>query len=146
MDQVNLSELVAKLASDLQNTEPDRRATFNIAENIMVTGDERLLRILLENLMSNAWKFTRHHEQCTIEFGTLNNEEGQVYYIRDDGAGFEMEHAANLFGAFQRLHNDNEFEGTGIGLATAQRIVHRHGGKIWAYAAPEQGATFYFTL
>jgi light-regulated signal transduction histidine kinase (bacteriophytochrome) len=102
---------------------------------------------MLENLLQNAWKFTSHHESATIEFGQVDQADGQrVFFISDDGAGFDMQYADQLFGPFQRLHTEQEFEGTGVGLATAQRIVHRHGGHIWAEAAIEHGATFFFTL
>jgi light-regulated signal transduction histidine kinase (bacteriophytochrome) len=144
---VNLSTLAERIAQECQSSTPERKVSFRIAPNIVADGDERLLYVLLENLLGNAWKFTQNHPTATIEFGVTTGEsDEQVYFVRDDGAGFNMEFASHLFGAFHRLHTDSEFEGTGIGLATAQRIVHRHGGKIWAEAAVEQGATFFFTL
>jgi light-regulated signal transduction histidine kinase (bacteriophytochrome) len=100
----------------------------------------------LENLISNAWKFTSKHANARIEFGKQQQEGEEVYIIRDDGAGFDMNYAGKIFGAFQRLHTDTEFPGTGIGLATVQRIIHRHGGKVWAEGEVEKGATFYFTI
>ncbi len=105
-----------------------------------------LIRAVLQNLLENSWKFTSKHPIAHIEFGTENFDGIETYFVRDDGAGFEMEYADKLFKAFQRLHAANEFEGSGIGLATVQRIINRHGGRIWAEGAVEQGATFYFTL
>jgi light-regulated signal transduction histidine kinase (bacteriophytochrome) len=100
----------------------------------------------MRDSVGNAWKYTSHHAAAHIEFGSTANDGRLVYFVRDDGAGFDMQHAARLFGTFQRLHSTTEFEGTGIGLATVQRIINRHGGRIWVEAAVEQGATFYFTL
>jgi light-regulated signal transduction histidine kinase (bacteriophytochrome) len=105
-----------------------------------------LLRVVLENLVGNAWKFTAHHLQASIEFGVTRQNGKAAYFVRDDGAGFDMAYAEKLFMAFQRLHSVTEFEGTGIGLATVQRIIHRHGGRVWAEGTVEHGATFYFTL
>jgi light-regulated signal transduction histidine kinase (bacteriophytochrome) len=119
---------------------------FVIQDEIKAKGDGRLLRIVLENLIGNSWKFTSMHPRARIEFGMLRQKETPVYFVRDDGAGFEMNYAQKLFGAFQRLHVVTEFPGTGIGLVTAQRIIHRHGGKVWAEGAVEKGATFYFTI
>jgi len=104
------------------------------------------VRILLDNLIGNAWKYTGKHPQANIEFGTEVKNGERIYFVRDDGAGFDMSHMDKLFGAFQRLHRTAEFPGNGIGLATVQRIVHRHGGRVWAEGAVERGATFYFTL
>ena len=109
------------------------------------TADSRLVEILLQNLMGNAWKFSSRKDDPTVRVGRLDGD-GRVFYVRDNGAGFDMAYADKLFGAFQRLHSASEFEGTGIGLATVQRIVHRHGGRVWAEAEPGRGATFYFTL
>jgi light-regulated signal transduction histidine kinase (bacteriophytochrome) len=106
----------------------------------------RLMRIALDNLLQNAWKFTSHHPNAWIEFGTKHDRDQCIYYIRDDGAGFNMAFADKLFGVFQRLHNTDEFTGTGIGLAIVQRVIHRHGGRIWAESAIEQGATIFFTI
>ena len=145
-EKVDLSTMVHKIASALQKRQPERQVEFAIAEGLFVRGDINLLKIAMDNLMDNAWKFTEKHSQTRIEFGiSLHNGE-HVYFVRDDGAGFDMTYVGKLFGAFQRLHSLSEFEGTGIGLATVQRIIHRHGGRIWAEGAVEQGATFYFTL
>ena len=143
---VNLSSLAQSIAGDLQKTEPNRVANFVIAPGLLVNADAGLLRILLENLLGNAWKFTSKHPIARIEVGVMQQDGENVYLVRDDGAGFDMAHAANLFGAFRRLHALTEFEGTGIGLATVQRIVHRHGGRVWAEGQVEKGATFYFTM
>src|SRR5207245_5678537 len=109
-------------------------------------GDAGLLQVVLENLLGNAWKFTARHPRARIEFGVTENNGKPTYFVRDDGAGFDIAYAGKLFGAFQRLHAASEFEGTGIGLATVQRIIHRHGGRVWAESAVGQGATFSFTL
>jgi light-regulated signal transduction histidine kinase (bacteriophytochrome) len=109
-------------------------------------GDPRLLQVALTNLLENAWKFTRDRPHSVIEFGAQQNGHGPVYFVRDNGAGFDMAYSNKLFGAFQRLHHSADFPGTGIGLATVQRIVTRHGGRIWAEGQPDQYAVFYFTL
>ena len=151
---VDMSAMARTIASQLEESEPERRIEFVIEPGIVVSGDPRLLRIVLDNLIGNAWKFTRKCSQARVEFGTSQktspNEMAQankeVYFIRDNGAGFDMKHADRLFGAFQRLHESAEFPGTGIGLATVQRIINRHGGSVWAEGKVNQGATFYFTL
>lgn len=111
-----------------------------------MAGDRSLLRVVLENLLGNAWKFTSKHPRARIEFGITEQDGRTVYFVRDDGAGFDMAYANKLFTPFQRLHGSNEFDGTGIGLATVQRIIYRHGGSVWAEGEVERGATFYFTL
>jgi PAS domain S-box-containing protein len=143
---VDLSGLAHSVADGLRQAEPERKAEFIIAAGMQAYGDERLLKIVLENLIGNAWKFTARHPDARIEVGKINNDGDQTYFVRDDGAGFDMTYANKLFGAFQRLHPNSKFEGTGIGLATVQRIISRHGGRVWAEGAVEQGATFYFTL
>ncbi|NOR46572.1 MAG: PAS domain S-box protein [Methanosarcinaceae archaeon] len=143
---VDLSALAKAAAAELQNREPGRQAEFVIAEGMEVNGDKRLLMVVLENLLGNAWKFTEKHPRARIECGVTQVNGKSAYFVRDDGAGFDMAYADKLFGAFQRLHGTTEFSGTGIGLATVQRIIHRHGGQVWAEGAVEQGATFYFTL
>ncbi|HMA38083.1 MAG TPA: ATP-binding protein, partial [Chloroflexia bacterium] len=143
---VNLSALAEQIAASLQQPTPERQVIFAIAPGICAEGDARLLRILLENLLGNAWKFTAKHPTATIAFGVQPGTAPPVYFVRDDGAGFDMTYASRLFGAFQRLHDAGEFAGTGIGLATVARIAQRHGGRAWAEGAVEQGATVYFTL
>jgi PAS domain S-box-containing protein len=144
-EAVDLSVLARAVADELAQREPQRQATFVIAQVGVVQGDVQLLRIVLENLLGNAWKFTCKHPQARIEFGSGQRNGQLIYFVRDDGAGFEMAYLGKLFGAFQRLHSEKDFPGTGIGLATVQRIIHRHGGDIWAEGAVEQGATFSFT-
>jgi len=145
-ETVDLTALARTIAAELQKAEPGREVEFVIAEGATATGDRRLLTTVLENLLDNAWKFTGKHARARIDFGVAENEGRQAFFVRDDGAGFDMTYAGKLFGAFQRLHPSDQFKGTGIGLATVQRIIHRHGGKVWAEGAVEKGATFYFTL
>jgi light-regulated signal transduction histidine kinase (bacteriophytochrome) len=143
---VDLSALARAIARDLQQQDPGRQVTFIIADGLTVRGDATLLQAALENLLGNAWKFTAKRRAATIEFGQTHQNGKTVYVVRDDGAGFDMAYADKLFGPFQRLHQQREFPGTGIGLATVQRIIRRHGGRVWAEGAVEQGATFYITL
>ena len=145
-EAVNLSELAQAIATELQQRQPERQVEFVIAKGLTVNGDERLLEVVLENLLENAWKFTRKHAHAKIEFGCSETDGKRAYFVCDDGVGFDMAYVDKLFGPFQRLHSATEFEGTGIGLATVQRIIHRHGGQIWGEGAVEGGATFYFTL
>ncbi|MEE9424105.1 MAG: ATP-binding protein, partial [Methylococcales bacterium] len=142
---VDLKVLAREVMDGLQSTEPDRKIVFSLGENLQVEGDPRLLRIMLDNLLGNAWKFTSKNDKVLIKFDRLE-ETPEVFFIRDNGAGFNMDHAKKLFGAFQRLHRMTDFPGTGIGLATVQRILNRHGGKIWVKAKEGEGATFYFSL
>ncbi|GFE60428.1 PAS domain S-box protein [Geobacter sp. AOG2] len=144
--QVDLSGIVASLAAECGAMEPQRRAEVVIAPDVTAVGDLRLLRILLTNLFNNAWKYTAYSTSPRIEFGVLNDGSAPVFYISDTGAGFDMKDADRLFRVFTRLHDPSQFAGSGIGLATVQRIVNRHGGKIWAEGEPQKGATFYFTL
>ena len=143
---VDMSAVVRAIGSDLRAREPRRTVDFVIADDVLVRGDPALLRAALENLMENGWKFTRRHAAGRIEFGVLQQENGPVYFLKDDGAGFDMSEASRLFHPFQRLHKSADFEGTGIGLATVDRIILRHGGRIWAEGEVERGATFFFTL
>jgi len=143
---VDLSALGRDIVRDLQHIEPDRKVTILISPNLQAHGDSHLLRIALENLINNAWKFTSRVEQARIEIGSKTENGRQVFYVRDNGAGFDMAYADKLFGAFQRLHAVTEFPGTGIGLATVQRIIHKHGGRIRVESAVDQGAAFFFTL
>ncbi|MBI3995171.1 MAG: response regulator [Nitrospirae bacterium] len=145
-ERMDLSALARTVSAGLRKAQPERQVEFVIAQGIVVDGDSGLLRAALENLLGNAWKFTAKHPRARIEFGVMQWENETAYFVRDDGAGFDMTYAGKLFGAFQRLHAVSEFEGTGIGLATVQRIINRHGGRLWAEGAVEKGATFYFTL
>lgn len=144
--RVELSEMVTTILRALAEREPGRRVDVEIEADLVAFADPRLLRLALENLLENAWKFTANREQARIEFGRASTEQGEAYFVRDNGAGFEMRYADKLFVPFQRLHSPQQFGGMGIGLATVQRIVHRHGGKVWAQGARDKGATFYFTL
>ena len=156
--KVDLSALTQQILAEFVTEHPERQVEQVITPTLTAYGDRNLLRIMLENLLGNAWKFTSKKPKARIEFGVLTNKtylnqllgeewlERQVYFIRDDGVGFAMEFAPKLFGAFQRLHSTDEFEGTGIGLAIVQRIINQHGGRIWAEAEVEKGATFYFTI
>ncbi len=146
LETVDLSAAAKQVVASLREGQAERKVEFVIADGLGAMGDKRLLEAVLENLLGNAWKFTSRHPTATIEFGVTDIESERVYFVRDDGAGFRMGYADKLFGAFQRLHSEEEFPGTGIGLATVQRIVRRHGGRIWAEGEVEKGATFYFTL
>lgn len=143
---VDLSQLARGIAVEHQRSQPERRVNFKIARNLKARGDPNLLQDVLENLLDNAWKFTAKREHAEIEFGSKSENGEIIYFIRDNGAGFDMAYVGKLFGAFQRLHDMAEYSGTGVGLATVQRIIGRHGGRIWAEGAVDQGATFYFTL
>jgi PAS domain S-box-containing protein len=144
--RVDLTALASSIVAELQQLDPGRAVIWDIADGLAVEGDPQLLHVVLENLLGNAWKYTGKHPTARIEFGMVFQGDTPVYFVRDDGAGFDMAYADKLFGAFQRLHGATEFSGNGIGLATVQRIIHRHGGHVWAEAEVEKGATFYFTL
>jgi PAS domain S-box-containing protein len=145
--EVSLSELAGQVVEDLRRGQPEREVRCVIAPDLRAPGDPRLLRVVLENLLGNAWKFTGKHPNARIEFGATTTAEGErAFFVKDDGVGFDMTYADKLFGAFQRLHAATDFEGTGIGLATVGRIVRRHGGRIWAEGQVDRGACFYFTL
>lgn len=146
-ETVDLGQLAQTVMNQLRKAQPERQVEFVLQDDLTTYGDSRLLRIMLENLLGNAWKFTGRLPQAHIEVGIMEkSEDEQVFFIRDNGAGFNMAYASKLFGAFQRLHAVTEFEGTGIGLVTVQRIIHRHGGKVWAEGEVDKGATFFFTL
>jgi len=145
-EQVDMSEMARDVLRDLVASEPDRQVTSVIQPDLSTHADPRLLRVVLENLLGNAWKFTSKRDGATIEAGSQDLNGEKVYFVRDNGVGFDMAYADNLFGPFQRLHSLHEFQGTGIGLANVQRIVNRHGGRTWAEAAVDQGTTVYFTL
>ena len=144
--QVDLSDLARKVAAELQRATPGRRVKVLIADGVIADADHRLLQVVLENLLGNAWKFTATVAEAVIEFGVSQKDGVPAYFVRDNGAGFDMAHAARLFTPFQRLHPEAKFPGTGIGLATVHRIVDRHGGRVWAESAVERGATFLWTL
>ncbi len=143
--KIDLSAMAKTITQELHEEQSERQVTFVIMPEIEVSGDVHLLRIALENLLDNAWKYTSKHPRAKIEFGVTEHEGKKAYFVRDDGAGFDTKFVGKLFGPFQRLHRSNEFEGNGIGLATVQRIIHRHGGRVWAEGAVEKGATFFFT-
>src|SRR5688572_10271729 len=143
---VNLSALAQNIVDNLKRTQPERQVSILIATDLAAKGDPDLLRIVLENLINNAWKFTSKQTDAYIEVGAQDDSGERIFFVRDNGAGFDMAFVNKLFGAFQRLHSMNEFPGTGIGLATVQRIINRHGGSIWAEGAVDEGATFFFTL
>ncbi len=147
MEAVNLSQIASRIARDLQEGQPERQVEFTIAPGLQGRGDAHLLHVVLENLLNNAWKFTSKQPQSKIELGMMPQASGiTAYFVKDNGAGFDMAYVDKLFSPFQRLHGMQDFPGNGIGLATVQRIIHRHGGRVWAEGLLGQGATFYFTL
>jgi PAS domain S-box-containing protein len=152
-ERVDLSALAKVIASELQKTQPERQVEFIIKDGVAGNGDPEMLRVALENLLGNAWKFTQNHPTARIEFGVMEGDRHEatgkrqhIFYVRDNGAGFDMAYSDRLFGAFQRLHATTDFPGIGIGLTTVRRIINRHGGRVWAESEVEKGATFYFTL
>ncbi|MCL5062437.1 MAG: ATP-binding protein [Nitrospirae bacterium] len=145
-EEMDLSGLAQEIAAEQRRAQPGREVEFAIASGLRAHGDPKLLRIALENLLGNAWKFTGKRSGARIEFGMMHREGEAAYFVRDNGLGFDMAYAGKLFGAFQRLHDSREFPGTGIGLATVQRVIHKHGGRVWAEGEVEKGATFYFTI
>jgi signal transduction histidine kinase len=145
-EPVDLSTMVGEIGAELSAQDPQRRVTLVVAEGVIVNGDRQLLRIALSNLLGNAWKFTGKRVDARIEFGTQDQNGRRTYFVHDNGVGFDPAYADKLFGAFQRLHSSSEYPGTGIGLATVQRVIRRHGGSVWAGSAIDQGATFSFEL
>jgi signal transduction histidine kinase len=145
-EEVDLSGLASAVLAGLARAEPERQVEIDIGAGLMGHGDPHLLRLALDNLLGNAWKFTSRQPSARIEFGARHEGDRPVYYVSDNGVGFDMAYADKLFGAFQRLHPGREYPGTGIGLATVHRIVLRHGGRVWAQSEMGQGATFFFTL
>lgn len=145
-EDVNVTDIVESIAKELRGRDPQRNVELIVAPGLRAEGDPRLIRIALQSLLENAWKFKGKRPRAVIEFGAASANGQNAFFVRDDGAGFDPDHAGGLFAPFQRLHRAAEFPGTGIGLATVQRIVRRHGGRVWAESAPEKGATFYFTL
>lgn len=146
LKEVDLSAMVQEISSELAASVPHRRLRVVIKPEVTVRGDANLLRVAMENLLGNAWKYTGKREEATIIFGVEEQKGERVYFVRDNGAGFNMAYSDKLFGAFQRLHHQKEFEGIGVGLATVKRIILRHGGRVWAEGMVDEGATFYFTL
>jgi signal transduction histidine kinase len=144
--KLDLTALAGSIAEETRRSEPDRQVEFVIEEGLMVEADAGLMRVVMENLIGNAWKYTSAHPTARIEFGACPHNGRPAFFVRDDGAGFDAAYANRLFGAFQRLHAATQFPGTGIGLATVRRIIQRHGGEVWAEGAVEKGATFYFSL
>ena len=144
--RVDLSAMAASVLADLREAQPGRQVTAVVEPGLIAHADAELLRVILTNLLANAWKFTSHHETARIEVGARDTQEGRAFFVKDDGAGFDPKQAEHLFGAFQRYHAADEFEGDGIGLATVQRLVAKHGGRVWAEAEVGKGATFFFTL
>jgi light-regulated signal transduction histidine kinase (bacteriophytochrome) len=145
-EPIDLSAMARRIAAELREQYPERKVAFEVEDGLVVEGDARLLRAALSNLLSNAWKYTGKQTEPHVEFGATNHNGRRAYFVRDNGAGFDMTYADKLFGVFQRLHRTSDFPGNGVGLATVQRIIHRHGGEIWAEAAVNCGATFYFSL
>jgi PAS domain S-box-containing protein len=143
---INLSRMADEVVEGLQESHPDRQVSISITPDLMVEADPHLMHIVLQNLLSNAWKFTSKQERAMIEFGQKDHVKERTFYVRDNGVGFDMAYADKLFGVFQRLHSISDFPGTGVGLATVQRIISIHGGRIWAESAEGKGTTFYFTL
>ena len=146
LERVDLTALARETWEEVARREPSRRVELSVQEGLVALADPRLARVVLENLLGNAFKFTRRVERARVEVGQTAREDGGAFFVRDNGAGFDAAGADRLFGTFQRLHDASEFEGTGIGLATVRRIVDRHGGRAWAEGAPSRGATFYFVL
>jgi signal transduction histidine kinase len=145
-NHVDVSALARAVGEELKRKEPERRVSLLIREGLVAEADSRLMRIVLENLLGNAWKFTTKTGEPRIEIGAEQHDESAVFVVRDNGAGFDMIYAGKLFRPFQRLHRESDFPGTGIGLATVRRIIERHGGRVWAEGAPGRGASVYFTL
>jgi light-regulated signal transduction histidine kinase (bacteriophytochrome) len=144
--RVDLSKLANTFLEQQQRTAPNRQVSCSVQNNVVVQGDPHLLGLVMNNLLDNAWKYTEKTEAAHIEFGVTSEHGHDVYYVRDNGVGFDMQYADKLFQPFQRLHSSGEFEGTGIGLANVKQIIHRHGGEVWANAQTGLGAAVYFTL
>jgi len=143
---VNLTQLAKEAAAIVRERYPDRVVELSIEADMIVQGDPRLLRIAIENLIDNAWKYTAHTTPAKVRIGSEHREHGRTFFVSDNGIGFDMAYSSKLFGPFQRLHAESQYPGTGIGLVTVQRILARHGGRIWVHAEPNRGATFYFTI
>ena len=146
LEKTDLGKIAHEIVDNLKQSDPARQVDVDIQPQLQAYADLGLMRVALENLLGNAWKYSNNQTNAQIQFGARQEDHQTIYFVRDNGVGFDMQHAGKLFGAFQRLHRADQFEGNGIGLATVQRIIHRHGGKIWAQSEPDKGATFYFTL
>jgi PAS domain S-box-containing protein len=146
IENIDLSEMVSLFLSDLQQSDPERKLSIVVQKNIVVKADKRLLHLAIENLLNNAWKYCSKNEITEIEFGSIQKDGSIIYFIKDNGVGFDMKYKEKIFQPFQRLHSDRDFKGTGIGLATVVRVLHRHNGRIWAESEIGEGSTFYFTL
>jgi light-regulated signal transduction histidine kinase (bacteriophytochrome) len=146
MSQLNLTAMADEIMADLKQQQPDRTVDIKIEPALEVYGDKALMQVVLENLLGNAWKYTSKTPNAEIKFGLKNPGPNPIYYIKDNGAGFDQKYVENLFKPFQRLHTKESFEGTGVGLATVSRVIGRHGGLIWAEGETEKGACFYFSL
>jgi signal transduction histidine kinase len=145
-EEIDLSAFARSITEELCRNEPERKVEFVVPTKAETYGDARLLRIVMENFLRNAWKYTSHHDHARIEFGQTTKNGQVAYFVKDDGDGFDPRSADRLFQPFQRLHSAAEFPGNGIGLATVKRIIQKHGGQVWAEGAVDKGATFYFTL
>lgn len=145
-EPVDLSEMARSIAAELIRSDPSRNVDFHIPGGLTIEGDPSLLKVAFQHLLGNAWKFTSRHPAALIELGTEQRDGQRLLYVRDDGAGFDPTYAGKMFAPFQRFHAETEFEGTGMGLAIVQRIIHRHGGKVWAVGKVEQGTTIYMAL
>jgi signal transduction histidine kinase len=143
---VDISALAQEVADDLREADPDRRVAIDIEAGLMAKGDPHLVRLVMLNLLGNAWKFTARTASAVVRVEASRRDDPAVFAVRDNGAGFDMRYAGKLFDPFKRLHSNSDFEGTGVGLAVVQRIVQRHGGRVWAHSEPGHGASFYFTL
>lgn len=145
-DEIDLTDVARATATRIDATDKNRKVDWKIEEGLIINGDKKLITLMFDNLFGNAWKYSSKTKMPRIEFATTDHNSEKVYFVKDNGIGFDMRYANKLFGTFQRLHKVDEFTGTGIGLATVQRIIHRHGGRIWAEAKEGDGATFFFTL
>jgi len=143
---IDLTSIAKAVTAELQGMQPERHVVIRIAEGLVSRGDANLVKVAMQNLMGNAWKFTAKRQDAVIEVGSRAVGGTTAFYVRDNGAGFDMAYADKLFDTFQRLHSEKDYPGTGIGLSIVQRVVHRHGGSVWAEGAPDKGATFWFTL
>ena len=146
ISQVDLSRVAQDILRSVKSAQPERQVNFICPDGLVVEADSQMAQVLMENLLGNAWKFTRGCQPAQIELGSLEQTDQTVFFIRDNGVGIDMAYIEKLFGVFQRLHDPDVFEGRGIGLAMVKRIIQRHGGRIWAEGAVDQGATFYFTF